>query len=126
MAHFAAENEEDALFLVQQLVGYLPDNNMEDAAVLPTQDDPLRQDLELDTIVPDNPNRPYDIKTVIKLIVDDGQFLEVHEHWATNVNVGFSRLGGRSVGIIANQPAVLAGVLDRRGQPESCAFCAFL
>ena len=94
VAHFAAENEEDALFLVQQLVGYLPDNNMEDAVLLPIQDDPLRQDLELDTMVPDNPNRPYDMKTVIKRIVDDGQFLEVHEHWATNVNVGFRGWGG--------------------------------
>ena len=112
VAHFAAENEEDALFLVQHLVGYLPDNNMADPAVKTVTDDSLRQDPELDSIVPDNPNKPYDMKTVIKHIVDDGQFLEVHEYWATNVLVGFACLGGRSVGIVANQPAVLAGVLD--------------
>ena len=125
VAHFAAEHEEDALFLVRQLVEYLPDNNMEDAAFLPTQDDPLRQDLELDSLVPDSPNRPYDIKTVIKHIVDDGRFLEIHEHWASNVNVGFARLGGRSVGIIANQPAVLAGVLDLEASQKAARFVRF-
>src|SRR5215212_949274 len=104
VAHFAAENEEDALFLVQQLVSYFPSNNMDDAPMLAAQDDPLRQDPELDTIIPDSPNKPYDMKGLIKRIVDDGQFLEVHEHWAMNVLVGFARLGGRSVGIVANQP----------------------
>lgn len=122
VAHFAAENEEDALFLVQHLMGYLPNNNLEDPAVMAGQDDPLRQDAELDTLVPDNPNKPYDMRTVIKRIVDDGQFLEVHEHWATNVLVGFARLGGRSVGIVANQPAVLAGVLDSDASQKAARF----
>lgn len=125
VAHFAAENEEDALFLVQQLVGYLPNNNMEDPPVGPAQDDPLRQDVELDTIVPDSPNRPYDMKVIIKKIVDDGQFLEVHEHWATNILVGFARLGGQPVGIVAQQPAVLAGVLDVDASQKGARFVRF-
>ncbi|MCC6167676.1 MAG: acyl-CoA carboxylase subunit beta [Caldilineaceae bacterium] len=125
VAHFAAENEEDALFLVQHLVGYLPNNNMEDPAVIAGQDDPLRQDPELDTLVPDNPNKPYDMRTVIKRIVDDGQFLEVHEHWATNVLVGLARLGGRAVGVVANQPAVLAGVLDSDASQKAARFIRF-
>jgi acetyl-CoA carboxylase carboxyltransferase component len=125
VAHFAAENEEDALFLVQHLIGYLPNNNMEDPAVLANQDDPLRQDAELDSLVPDSPNKPYDMRTVIKRIVDDGQFLEVHEHWATNVLVGFARLGGRSVGVVANQPAVLAGVLDGDASQKAARFIRF-
>ena len=125
VAHFAAENEEDAIFLVQQLVGYLPDNNMEDAPDLPAQDDALRQDPELDVMVPDNPNRPYDMKDVIRRIVDDGHFLEVHEHWATNILVGFVRLGGRSVGIVANQPVSLAGVLDVEASQKAARFVRF-
>ncbi len=82
VAHFAAENEEDALFLIQQVMSYLPSNNMDDPPFVPSTDDPLRQDEELDTMVPDNPNRPYDMKEIMRRIVDDGQFLEVHEHWA--------------------------------------------
>lgn len=125
VAHFAADNEEDALFLVQQLMSYLPSNNMEDPPLSNSMDDPLRQDEELDTIVPDNPNRPYDMKEIIHRIVDDGQFLEVHEQWAQNVLVGFSRLGGRSVGIVAQQPAVLAGVLDVDASQKAARFVRF-
>ncbi len=125
VAHFAAENEEDAIFLVQHLVDYFPGNNLEDAPAFGIQDDPLRQDPELDEIVPDNPNKPYDMKGVIERIVDQGQFLEVHEHWATNVLVGFARLGGRSVGIVANQPAVLAGVLDVDASQKAARFVRF-
>jgi acetyl-CoA carboxylase carboxyltransferase component len=125
VSHFAAENEEDALFLVQQLVGYLPSNNMDDAPSASVQDDPLRQDSELDSMVPDSPNKPYDMKGLIKRIVDDGQFLEVHEHWATNVLVGFAHLGGRSVGIVANQPAILAGVLDSDASQKAARFVRF-
>ena len=125
VAHFAAESEEDALFLVQNLVSYLPNNNMEDAPLLPTQDDPLRQAPELDSIVPDNPNKPYDMKAIIKLVVDDGQFLEVHEHFAPNLLVGFSRLGKRTVGIVAQQPSVLAGVLDTEASQKGARFVRF-
>jgi acetyl-CoA carboxylase carboxyltransferase component len=125
VAHFAAENEEDALFLVKQLLTYLPSNNMEDPPLASSQDDPLRQAMELDGIVPDNPNRPYDMKEIIRLLVDDSQFLEVHEHWAQNILVGFGRLGGRSVGIIAQQPSVLAGVLDVEASQKGARFVRF-
>lgn len=125
VAHFTAENEEDALFLTQQLVSFLPPNNLEDPPIMPTADDPLRQDAELDNLVPDNPNKPYDMKEIIHRIVDDGRFLEVHEHWAMNVIVGFARLGGRSVGIVAQQPAVLAGVLDVDASQKAARFVRF-
>ena len=125
VANFAAENEEDALFLVRQLVDYLPSNNMADPLSVTPQDDPLRQDMELDDIVPDSPNRPYDMKEIIRRVVDDGQFLEVHEHWAGNVLVGFARLGGRSVGIVAQQPMVLAGVLDVEASQKAARFVRF-
>ncbi|MCB9151386.1 MAG: methylmalonyl-CoA carboxyltransferase [Caldilineaceae bacterium] len=125
VAHFAAENEEDALFLVQQLLDYIPSNNLDDAPLQSSQDDPLRQEPELNTLVPDNPNRPYDMKRIIKLIVDDGYFLEVHENFAQNIIVGFARLGGRSVGIVAQQPAVLAGVLDVEASQKSARFVRF-
>jgi len=125
VAHYAAENEADAIFIAQNLMNYLPNNNMDDAPTRPNQDDPLRQDLELDSIVPDNANRPYDMKTVIRHIVDDGQFFEVHEHWAMNILVGFAHLGSRSVGIVAQQPAVLAGVLDVEASQKSARFVRF-
>ena len=125
VAHFAAENEADALFLAQNLLEYLPSNNMDDPPYMATQDDPLRQNPELDEIVPDNPNRPYDMKQVIKHLVDDGQFLEVHEHYAMNILVGFARLGGRSVGIVAQQPTVLAGVLDVEASQKAARFVRF-
>lgn len=125
VAHFAAESEEDALFLVQNLLGYLPNNNLEDPPAAPTQDDPLRQALELDSFVPDNPNKPYDVKAIVRLIADDEQFLEVHEHFAQSIVVGFARLGGRTVGIVANQPQVLAGVLDTEASQKGARFIRF-
>lgn len=125
VAHFAAENEEDALFLVQQLVDYLPSNNLDDPPRSPFQDDPLRQETDLDTIVPDNPNRPYDMKHIIQHIVDEGQFLEVHENWAMNIIVGFAHLGGQPVGVVAQQPAVLAGVIDVEASQKAARFVRF-
>ncbi len=125
VAHFAAENEEDAIFLAQQLLSYLPQNNMEDPPMRPTSDDPLREDPELDHIVPDNPNKPYDMKEVIRRVVDDGIFFEVHEHFAQNIIVGFAHLGGMVVGIVANQPAVLAGVLDIDASVKAARFVRF-
>jgi acetyl-CoA carboxylase carboxyltransferase component len=125
VAHFAAENEEDAIFLVQNLVEFLPNNNMDDPPFMPTQDDPLRQDTELDTLIPDSATKPYDMKDVIRHIVDDGQFLEVHQHFAMNILVGFARLGGRPVGIVAQQPAVLAGVLDVEASQKAARFVRF-
>ncbi len=125
VAHFAAEDEQDALTLVQQMLSYMPQNNMEDPPFVPTADPADRMDPELDAIVPDNPNKPYDMKEIIHRVVDDGEFVEVHEHWAQNIVVGFARLGGFSIGIIANQPAVLAGVLDIDSSTKAGRFVRF-
>lgn len=112
VAHFVADREEDAMFLIQQLMSYLPQNNLEDPPYHPNTDDPTRQDADLDEIIPDHPNKPYDMHEIIRRVVDEGRFLEVHQYYAQNLLVGFARLGGRSVGIVAQQPSVLAGVLD--------------
>jgi acetyl-CoA carboxylase carboxyltransferase component len=125
VAHFAADGEEDAVFLVQQLLSYMPSNNLEDPPVGRAEDDPLRTDEMLDTVVPDEPNRPYDMHEVLTAIVDNGEFLEVMENWARNILIGFARLDGRSVGIVANQPAVLAGVLDINASTKAARFVRF-
>jgi len=125
VAHFAAENEEHALYLAQRLLSFLPQNNMEDPPFVQPTDNPLRQDEALDTIVPENPNKAYDMKAVIRHIMDDGDFLEVHEHFAQNIIVGFARLGGHSVGIVAQQPMVLAGVLDIDSSTKAGRFVRF-
>ena len=124
VSHVATDTEEDCLFLIRELLSYLPLNNMEDPPYKPTRDDPLRTEDALDTIVPD-PNKPYDIKEVIRLVVDDGNFFEIHEHYAQNIVVGFARLGGRVVGVVANQPAVLAGVLDINASVKGARFVRF-
>jgi acetyl-CoA carboxylase carboxyltransferase component len=125
VAHFAAENEEHCLALIRDLVGYIPQNNLEDPPFVPTDDPAERMDEELGTIVPITPNRPYDIEDIIRHVVDDGRFLEVHEHWARNIVVGFGRFGGYSAGIVANQPAVLAGVLDIDASRKAGRFVRF-
>jgi len=125
VCHLAADSEADALYLVRKLLTYLPQNNMEDPPFVPNGDDPLRMEGALDTIIPDDPTKPYDIKDVIHLIVDDGQFFEIHEAYAQNIVVGFSRLGGHSIGIVANQPAVLAGVLDINSSEKAARFVRF-
>lgn len=125
VAHFAAENEEHALYMVRQLLSYLPRNNMEDPPLLVSQDDPLRTENVLDTMIPDSPNKPYDMHQVIEAVFDDGEFFEVQEHYAGNVIVGFARLNGRSVGIVANQPEVLAGVLDINASTKAARFVRF-
>ncbi|MCL4870203.1 MAG: acyl-CoA carboxylase subunit beta [Anaerolineae bacterium] len=125
VAHLAAESEADCLFLIREMMSYLPSNNMEDPPFKTTTDDPLRMDAALDSIVPDNPNKPYDIKEVIHHIVDNREFFEVHEHYAQNIVVGFARLGGYSVGIVANQPMVLAGVLDIKASEKAARFVRF-
>jgi acetyl-CoA carboxylase carboxyltransferase component len=124
VCHVAADSEADTLFLIRKLIGYLPQNNMEDAPFI-TTDDPLRMDESLNNIVPDDANKPYDIKDVIRPIVDGGNFFEIHENYAQNVVVGFARLGGHSVGIVANQPAVLAGVLDIDASEKAARFVRF-
>jgi propionyl-CoA carboxylase beta chain len=125
VAHFAADNEGDCLFLIRKLLSFLPQNNMEDPPFGRSNDDPLRMDERLDSIIPDNPNKPYDIKEVVGMVVDNGEFLEVHEHYAPNIVVGFARLGGHSVGVVANQPAVLAGVLDIKSSEKAARFVRF-
>lgn len=125
VCHVAGENEADTLYLVRKLLGYLPQNNMEDPPRTQTPDDPLRMDESLDTLVPESPDKPYDIRDVIRPVVDNGQFFEIHENFAANVVVGFARLGGNSIGIIANQPAVLAGVLDIDASEKAARFVRF-
>jgi len=124
VCHVAADTEGDTLYLIRKLLGYLPQNNMEDAPFA-AGDDPLRMEEGLNSIVPDDANKPYDIKEVINLIVDIGQFFEIHENYAQNIVVGFARLGGHSVGIVANQPAVLAGVLDIDASEKAARFVRF-
>ncbi|MBC7222772.1 MAG: methylmalonyl-CoA carboxyltransferase [Anaerolineae bacterium] len=125
VAHFAAEDEQDALQLIRRLLSYIPQNNMEDPPFVPTRDDPLRMDEELNHIVPESPTKPYDMKEIIRRVVDDGEFLEVHQHYAQNLIVGFARLGGQSVGVVAQQPAVLAGVLDINASVKGARFVRF-
>jgi len=112
VAHFAAETEEDCLRLVRELLSFLPSNNLDDPPRRNSDDPADRADAALDTIVPEDSSQPYDIRRVINLVVDDGYFFEVQEHFARNLVIGFARLAGRPVGVVANQPAFLAGVLD--------------
>ncbi|HEX9118534.1 MAG TPA: acyl-CoA carboxylase subunit beta [Anaerolineae bacterium] len=125
VAHFASETEEDALYSVRCLISFLPANNTEDPPYKPTQDDPLRMDEALDALVPDEPNKPYDMHHVITHIVDDAEFLEVMANWAGNIIIGFARLDGHPVGIVANQPAVYAGVLDINASTKAARFVRF-
>jgi propionyl-CoA carboxylase beta chain len=124
VCHVASDSEADTLYLIRKLMGYLPQNNMEDPPFV-QGDDPLRMDEELNSIIPDDAGKPYDIKEVIGRIVDNGQFFEIHENYAQNIVVGFARLGGHSVGIVANQPAVLAGVLDIDASEKGARFVRF-
>jgi propionyl-CoA carboxylase beta chain len=125
VAHFAVDDDRACLALIRELVSFLPQNNLEDPPVLKSEDPPDRADAELDTLIPQETNKPYDIKRLIAAIVDDRHFLEVHEHYAPNIVVGFARLGGRSVGIVANQPAVLAGCLDIDASVKGARFVRF-
>ncbi len=125
VASFAANSEEEAVQLIRNLLSFIPQNNLEDPPFLPTEDDPHRMDPVLRTLVPDNANKPYDVKELIRLVVDDRNFLEVHANWARNIVVGFARFGGRSVGVVANQPAHLAGVLDIESSKKAARFVRF-
>ncbi|MCX6135286.1 MAG: acyl-CoA carboxylase subunit beta, partial [Ignavibacteriales bacterium] len=125
VAHFACENEVECLQSIRRLLGYIPLNNLEDPPRITSTDDPERMDDVLDTLVPENPNKPYDMKEVINKIVDSGVFFEVQEFYARNLIVGFGRLGGMSVGVVANQPSVLAGVLDIDASVKGARFVRF-
>ena len=125
VAHFVMESEEECLANVRYLLGFLPSNNMEDPPVLSTGDDPRRVDESLSEVVPQEPNRAYDIRDVLNRVVDDGKFLEVQRDFAPNIVVGFSRMNGRTVGIVGNQPAYLAGVLDINASTKAARFVRF-
>lgn len=125
VCHVAGDNEADTLYLVRKLLGFMPQNNMEDPPLLQTADDPLRMEQALDSLVPESPEKPYDIKDAIRLIMDGGEFFEIHENFAANIVVGFARLAGHSVGIVANQPMVLAGVLDIDASEKGARFVRF-
>ena len=125
VAHFAAEDDTRAIMKTRELLSYLPSNNAENPPQVVCQDDPERRDEALKDIIPDNPNKPYDVVDVIKAIVDDRHFLEVQPHFAGNMVVGFSRLMGQSVGIVANQPQVLAGAIDINASDKAARFVRF-
>ncbi|NTX06016.1 MULTISPECIES: acyl-CoA carboxylase subunit beta [Myxococcus] len=125
VAHFAAETEQAAIVMTRELLSFLPSNNQEDPPAQPCDDDPFRAEESLKTIVPSNPNKPYDIKDIIKAVVDNKHFFEVQEHFARNIVVGFARMNGKSVGIVANQPAFLAGVLDIDASVKAARFVRF-
>ena len=125
VAHFKVENEEEGILLIRKLLSYLPQNNMEEPPLVENSDPIDRMEDALNELVPDNPNLPYDVKDVIHLIVDESEFLEVHRNYARNIVVGFGRLDGMSVGIIANQPNYLAGVLDCAASKKAARFVRF-
>ena len=125
VAHFAAENEQEGIQTIRNLLGFLPSNNRETAPFADTLDPAGRVDDSLNDIIPDNPNKAYDMYQVICSIVDEGKFLEVHKGWAKNMIVGFAHMNGRSVGIVANQPKILAGVLDINASRKAARFVRF-
>jgi propionyl-CoA carboxylase beta chain len=125
VAHFAADSEDECLALIRELVGFLPQNNLEDPPLRPTADPVDRRDESLQTVVPEQPNRPYDMKTIIETVLDDRYFFEVQAGYAPNIIIGFGRLGGRPVGIVANQPAHLAGCLDISASVKAARFVRF-
>jgi len=125
VAHFAADNEVEALETVRKLLSFIPGNNREDPPRIDSDDPIDREEEDLDSLVPENPNKPYDMLDVIRRIVDHGDFLEVHKNYAGNIIVGFSRMDGRPIGIVANQPAHLAGVLDISASLKGARFIRF-
>ncbi len=125
VAHFAAEDDRDTLRLVRDLLGYVPQNNVEDPPYRKPTDDPNRMEEALQDLIPEESNKPYDVTEVIRAVVDDGEFLEVHEHFARNIVVGFARLDGHPVGVVANQPRYLAGVLDINSSRKGARFVRF-
>jgi len=125
VCQFACDDEEDCFQRIRKLVSYIPGNNLETPPFVDTKDDPLRKEEGLMSIIPDSPNKPYDVKSVINLVVDNGDFLEVHQSYAANIVVGFARLGGHSIGVVANQPAVIAGVLDINSSLKGARFIRF-
>jgi acetyl-CoA carboxylase carboxyltransferase component len=125
VSHFMLEDEEEGIMIIRKLLSYMPSNNLEEAPIVECFDPIDRMEDVLNEIIPDNPNMPYDVKDVIHAIADDGEFLEVHRHYAKNIVVGFTRMGGMSVGVVANQPNFLAGVLDIESSRKAARFIRF-
>src|SRR6059058_2011850 len=125
VAHFAADSDEDCLATIRELLSFLPSNNLEEPPAAKTSDDVNRVDAHLDELIPDSPNQPYEMRDLIKSVADEGHFLEVHQHFARNLVVGFIRLNGHSIGVVANQPAFLAGVLDINASRKGARFVRF-
>lgn len=125
VAHFIGKNELDGIQKIRTLLSYIPSNNLEDPPRVPTDDSPERNEEKLNTLIPEDSSQPYDMKDIIHLIMDEGEFFEVHETYAANIIVGFARLNGASVGIIANQPSILAGVLDINASIKAARFIRF-
>jgi propionyl-CoA carboxylase beta chain len=125
VAHLTADNEDHALLMIRELIGYIPSNNLEDAHILDCNDDINREEKILDTLIPEDPNKPYDMKELITAIADDRNFFEIQPSFAPNMIIGFARFAGRSVGIVANQPANLAGVLDINSSVKGARFVRF-
>ena len=125
VAHFAADSDEHALRLTRELLSFIPSNNMDDPPFVATDDPHDRADESLNSMVPESASQPYDIRDIVHNVVDEGYFFEVQEHYAPNIVIGFARLGGRSVGIVANQPAFLAGVLDIDASVKAARFVRF-
>src|SRR5690606_5171783 len=122
VAHFAADDEQQCLADIAYLLSFLPNNNLEDPPYVAPTDDPLRRDEELNLFLPDSPNVPYDMREIITRVVDDGEFFEVQEHWATNLVIGFARLNGHVVGVVGNQPMSLAGTLNISASEKGARF----
>ncbi|WP_282014703.1 acyl-CoA carboxylase subunit beta [Marinifilum flexuosum] len=125
VSHFMLEDEEEGIAIIRKLLSYMPSNNLEEAPIVASNDPIDRMEDVLNEIIPDNPNMPYDMKDVIYAIADDAEFLEVHRHYAKNIIVGFTRMGGMSVGVVANQPNFLAGVLDIESSRKAARFIRF-
>lgn len=125
VAHFTADDDDQAMMMIRELMSFLPPNNMEDPPRKPCTDDLEREQPELDDIIPTDPNKPYDMMEIILPVIDNGHFLEVQPHYARNIIVGFARIAGRPVGVVANQPAVLAGVLDINSSTKAARFVRF-
>ncbi len=125
VCHLETDDDQGALLMVREMLSYMPQNNLDDPPFAPSGDDPNRRDAQLDTIVPENPNKPYDMGEVIRRVVDEGHFFEIQKDWARNILIGFARLGGYSVGVVANQPSHLAGSLDIDASSKAARFVRF-
>ncbi len=125
VAHMMADDDEQAMMMIRELISFLPSNNLEDPPLKPVTDEVTREDEKLQTLIPGDPNKPYDMKELIMSVVDNNNFLEIQPYFAQNIIVGFGRIGGRSVGFVANQPNVLAGVLDINSSVKAARFVRF-